>query len=104
MAKIISLTERYKKLSPWLSSNRTIREKRRYLEEHLDLLAKEFEDFLEDLLTQYAEKPDEQYYLRSHLEILRDARARGGTITAVREAYVDLYSGLCLDLPPWLEE
>ena len=37
-------------------------------------------------------------------EVLRDARAQGGTRTAIRAAYVNRYGGFILDLPLWLEQ
>jgi len=36
--------------------------------------------------------------------LLRNARQRGGTALAIREAYVNTYGGFVLDLPVWLEE
>ena len=45
-----------------------------------------------------------QQNLIDRREVLRDARARGGTRTAIRAAYVNRYGGFILDLPPWLEQ
>src|SRR2546425_2011140 len=42
--------------------------------------------------------------LRDHLHLLRDARKRGTTVAAVREAYVNAHGGLTLDIPLWLEK
>src|ERR1019366_4989873 len=36
--------------------------------------------------------------------LLQDVRRRGNKTEAIREAYVNTYGGLALDLPPWLAE
>ena len=41
--------------------------------------------------------------LQHRLNILHDARKRGGTIQAIRKAYINFSSGFSLDLPIWLE-
>lgn len=92
----------------------TFREGCRYLESHRDLLNPLSESILERKL-EIAEQqrklgntPKEAETtlreLRDHLYLLRDARKRGATVAAVREAYVNAHGGLTLDIPPWLEK
>ncbi len=92
------ITECYEKLVPWLAEpigwiNRL------YLETHLDLLANEFEHFLELFIREHQDRPAEQKLLRIRQHLLRDARTRGGTVEAVRAAYVNMFGGLILELP-----
>lgn len=42
--------------------------------------------------------------LHDYLYLLQDSRARGSTQTAIRAAYINLYGGFVLALPPWLED
>jgi tetratricopeptide (TPR) repeat protein len=72
-----------------------------YLEHNLWLIGAERE--LARLIHAHAEeKPHTLQQMRQHLALLQDARQRGGTQSAVREAYVNIHGGLTLDLPPWL--
>ena len=95
------LTERYRKLSPWLCSPLD-RSSRAYLETHLDLLNGESDHFLEMFIVEHQDKHDERQRLRLMRHILRDALLRGGTVRAVREAYINVQGGLILDPPMWL--
>src|SRR5579885_2241682 len=97
------LTACYQKLSPWLYSPLD-RRGRAYLESHLDLLDAESDEFLELFIAEYKEKPEEQRRLRLARHILRDASERGGTREAVRDTYVNVFGGLILDPPAWLQE
>jgi tetratricopeptide (TPR) repeat protein len=40
---------------------------------------------------------------RERVVLLYDIHTRGGTQLAIREAYIDVYGGIALDLPSWLE-
>lgn len=99
----MSMAEHYQKLAPWLSMpvGRTNRE---YLEAHLELLAEPVSEFLALFVNEYNDNPRQHQRLRSQLHLLQDARNRGRTPQAVREAYVNLFGGLILDLPAWLQE
>ncbi len=81
----------------------TPREQRRFLETHLHLLAPESEGLLMEELRRTGGQPAETQRLREALRVLQDARARGGTVQAIREAYVNTSGGFALDLPAWLE-
>jgi CHAT domain-containing protein/tetratricopeptide (TPR) repeat protein len=81
----------------------TIRKKRRFLEEHLALLVPASEDLLKEGIEIKEYDSKLQRIWRGHLSILRLARESGGSVEAVRHAYVDLAGGFTLDLPPWLE-
>jgi hypothetical protein len=97
------MTGCYQKLAPWMCIP-VDRASRAYLEEHLELLASEFEQFLERFIHEHHDRPDEQQRLRALQRLLRDSRTRGGTRQAVREAYINMFGGLILDLPTWLVE
>ncbi len=99
----MSQTEQFRKLCAWLCLP-TPREQRLYLETHLDLLVHDNEQRLEILIAQQADHPTEQQRLRIQRRIFFDARERGGTLEAVREAYINEHGGLILDLQPWLVE
>ncbi len=99
----MSMTECYQALEPWLCTPFD-RAHRAYLETHLELLASPVYQFLE--LFTGENKDDSQYeqHLRTCLQLLHDARIRGGTLEAVREAYINVFGGLLLDPPVWLLE
>src|SRR5216684_2301385 len=88
-------------LLSWLNQPND-REERRFLETHPELLTHESECILKGLIG--GSFPDKAQSLRNHLKLLHDARIRGGSVAAVREAYVNIHGGFNLDLPPWLEE
>jgi CHAT domain-containing protein/tetratricopeptide (TPR) repeat protein len=81
----------------------TVREQRRYLEAYNDILSLQSDTILYDLIMQEIELPKKVQQFRNALFLLQDARERGGTKKAIREAYINTYGGLSLDLPPWLE-
>jgi len=97
------MTGCYQKLAPWICIP-VGRTSCVYLEEHLELLASEFERFLEHFIRENYDHPDEQRHLRTLQRLLRDSRMRGGTRQNVREAYINMFGGLTLDLPTWLVE
>ena len=99
----MSQTEQFRKLCAWLCLP-TQRQQRLHLETHLDLLAHANEQQLEILISQQGDHPTEQRRLCIQRRILCDARERGSTLEAVREAYINEYGGLVLDLQPWLAE
>src|SRR5260370_40914450 len=90
-------------LLAWLNQP-TIRETRRALEAHPELLAAESDLLLQALERQYAGQASPLQSLREHRLLLREARARRGTPQAIRAAFVNQKGGLALDRPPWLEE
>ncbi|HZO72343.1 MAG TPA: CHAT domain-containing protein [Ktedonobacteraceae bacterium] len=90
-------------LEEWMAQP-TPREQRRYLEKHLGLLDERIETLLPDRLTQPMENPQQKQHIHEAIMLLQDARRRGGTMEAIREAYINLYGGFVLDIPPWLEE
>jgi len=101
----------------------TPRQVRHCFEQHHELLEADFDKGLEVYIAYFERNPDLTESFRSHLppkkpqemmdtiggmhhrlEILRDARRRGGTITSIREAFVNRYGGGALDVPSWFEE
>lgn len=81
----------------------SMREARRFCQEHPELLDDASDRVLESLLRQYASQPAARQSLLMHQVILHDARARGGDANAIAEAFVNTQGGLTLDLPDWLE-
>jgi CHAT domain-containing protein/tetratricopeptide (TPR) repeat protein len=94
------------------------REERRFLEKHLALLHADEDEFLEQQIseqeksisqiqeqiggtTEQVQEIISDMYMR--LEFLRTIRRRGTSIEAIRQAYVERYGGLTLDIPEWLE-
>ncbi|MGO8949825.1 MAG: CHAT domain-containing protein [Ktedonobacterales bacterium] len=61
-------------------------------------------DELWERLAVYVEATSKVDDLVRHLRLLDDIRSRGSSIEAIRDAYVNVYGGLVLDIPPWLEE
>ncbi len=98
----MSITEIYQKLAPWICTP-IDQTSRAYLEAHLELLSEDFDQFLALFVLQHDEQPDEQRKLSIRQQLLHDAQKRGGTAFAVREAYVNLFGGLVLDLPLCLQ-
>ncbi len=99
----MSMAESYQALEPWLCTPFD-RANRAYLETHLELLASPVYQFLELITGEDKSDPQYEQHLRTCLQLLHDARMRGGTPEAVRAAYVNLFGGLLLDLPGWLVE
>jgi len=92
-------------LITWLSLP-TYREACRFLEAHLELLTSRSYHILAQLTIHTEEKEivSEELVrdMYDHLELLRDAHTRSGTMEAIREIYIDRYGGFVLDLPAWL--
>ncbi len=97
----MATTECYQTLANWISQpfNRT---GRAYLEAHVELLVDDIEGFVEYLLHVTDDSTDEYTKLRIHLQLLHDARIRGGTVQAVREAYINIFGGLIIDPPDYV--
>jgi WD40 repeat protein len=97
-------------LMRWAEAFRTVPGGRDYLENHLELLREESEQFFALLLSKAAavDEEDRSEYveqMRITLDLLRDIRARGNTKKAVHDAFVNRFGVfIALDLPPWLEE
>ncbi len=90
-------------LETWLIT-RTYRDQRRFLEEFPALLDLRSDELIEGtLMVESADLPQQLQELHAHLVLLRDIRAQGSTIEAIHYAYVNLWGGLTLDIPPWLE-
>src|SRR5882724_2492445 len=95
----------FQQLVIWLgTSMQTYRNGRRFLETNQVLLRAEIERELERLISAHAEeKVEMKQQMQHHQELLRAVRERGGSSTAIREAYINVYGGFALDLPEWLE-
>ena len=93
-------------LTIWLGLS-TDRDRRRYLERHLELLNADAE--LAELkgyvaFGQRMGQSAAANRIQQYVSLLDDVRARGGTVEAVRDAFVNLFGGFVLDVPDWLEE
>lgn len=90
----------------WLDTSiRAPRQGRRYLEANSLLLQANAERELARLVRAHkGDIADTYQQLRTHLYLLRDTCRKGNTIQAIRSSYVNIYGGLCLDLPPSLED
>ena len=89
-------------LQAWLDAP-TYRQERQHLESHTDLFDPRVESMLQDALAQAPSSHAVMKTVSYYLALLTDIRQRGATITAIRDAYVDRYGGLVLDIPQWLE-
>lgn len=78
---------------------------RQYLEHHPELLQDATEQFFETVIARgQADQPELAEKVRDELEIIKYARAQGGTRQAIRDAYTEVMNAFeVLDLPPWLE-
>ena len=99
----MATTECYRTLAIWISQslNRT---NRAYLEAHQELLVDDIEQFLASLIRDSDAHADEQEELRIRLQIVHDARMRGSTVQAVREAYINVLGGLIVELPDYVRD
>ncbi len=90
----------------WLNSSMYgHRRGRHYLETNLALLERATDRELTRLIEAEAEdKPEMKQQMYCHRVLLQDVRKRGKTKEAIREVYVNMYGGLSLDIPDWLEE
>lgn len=84
-------------------NQKTDREERCFLETHLELLVFARDSVLVHHTEHSIVDPESRQVLQDHLGLLRDVCAKGGTIDAIREIYVDRCNGFVLDLPIWLE-
>ena len=81
------------------------RKGRRFLEANPAILQVEADKELERLISAHAdEKPEIKRQMHDHLLLIRDARRRDGSSIAICEAYINVYGGFALDLPPWLAD
>ena len=92
----------FSRLQTWLALP-TLREQRHYLEIHLGLVAFGDQFHRSSPLTESYEQEGINLYHQALL-LLSDILERGGTRAAVREAYVNAFGGLILDLPLWLQK
>src|ERR1019366_3672936 len=96
----------FQQLVEWLNiSMRDRRKGRHFLETNALLMERETDRELERLIVAQVEDKLEIKQQMQHLQaLLQDVRRRGNKTEAIREAYVNTYGGLALDLPPWLAE
>src|SRR5947209_1279296 len=80
------------------------REQYHFLATHPALLDAHNDAILNTLLAQEMDQPQQAQRFRDALYLLQDARKRGGTATAIQEAYINMYGAFVLDLPAWLTE
>lgn len=96
----------FQQLVEWLNiSMRDHRKGRHFLENNALLMERETDRELERLIVAQVEDKIEIKQQMQHLQaLLQDVRRRGNKAEAIREAYVNTYGGLVLDLPDWLVE
>lgn len=95
--------EQLQTLETWLIIH-PYREQRHFMEEFPAILNPRSEDLIEGtLLLESADLPQQIQELHDHLTLLREIRAQGYTLSAIRKAYVNLWGGLTLEIPSWLE-
>jgi tetratricopeptide (TPR) repeat protein len=96
----------FQQLVEWLNvSMRDRRKGRHFLETNALLMERETDRELERLIVAQVEDKLEIKQQMQHLQaLLHDVRRRGNKTEAIREAYVNTYGGLALDLPGWLSE
>jgi hypothetical protein len=119
MANNTTREELFAALYQWLGINHPGLS-RRFLDMHPELLSppavflirRMFADMNEPsgLIWQMFESDDESEeaeeqrdQLRERVGLLYDIHTRDGTEQAIREAYIDVYGGIALDVPRWLE-
>jgi tetratricopeptide (TPR) repeat protein len=96
----------FQQLVEWLNiSIRDQRKGRHFLETNELLMERETDRELERLIVAQVEEKIEIKQQMQHLQaLLHDVHRRGNKTQAIREAYVNTYGGLALDLPVWLTE
>lgn len=97
----MATTKCYQTLASWMYEPFN-RENRAYLESHLELIGNDIELFVEGLIDDSAEPSDELTLLRIRLQLLQDAHKRGGQVQHVREAYINMFGGLIIDVPDYV--
>lgn len=90
-------------LDEWLGMT-TTRAERRFLEQHKEIAQPYTITQLQLLIQEHTENPEIASSLNALLDLLQEILQQGGTVQAIRRAYVDKAGGLALDIPPWLEE
>jgi CHAT domain-containing protein/tetratricopeptide (TPR) repeat protein len=96
----------------WLTIEESERKQRGFLEAHPELLDPRSDAILKEYVGQANKQRKKEKRLHAALCILGDAQKRvlareqdvNNVVTAIREAYVDMYGGLVLDVPGWLED
>ncbi len=83
----MSQTEQLQELLAWLHLP-TPRERYYYLAKHLELLILEHDHAMDVLIGLLSDQPEEQKRLRIKQQVFCDARARGATAEAVRQAVI----------------
>src|SRR5713226_3822555 len=92
------------KLMEWTKAFFTLTGGRQYLENHLELLQDESEQFFTILIDKSKDDPDLVEKLRTSRDLLHTVRTHGSTKAAVRDAFTGEFNAfLALDLPPWLD-
>jgi len=96
----------FQQLVEWINiSMRDFRKGRHFLESNALLMERGSDKELERLIVAQVEDHIEMKRQMRYLQaLLCNARQRGGTATAISEAYVNTYGGFVLDLPAWLEQ
>ncbi len=96
----------FQQLVEWLNiSMRDHRKGRHFLETNTLLMEHETDRELERLIAAQVEDKIEIKQQMQHLQaLLHDVHRRGNKTEAIREAYVNTFGGLALDLPDWLAE
>ena len=73
-----------------------------FLTNHPELLCQPVEQALQSLIARASASPQKQNDLCLSRALLTDARQRGSTPEAIRDACVNIYGGFALDVPEWL--
>jgi tetratricopeptide (TPR) repeat protein len=96
----------FQQLVEWINiSMLDYRKGRHFLENNALLMQHGSDKELGRLIVAQVEERLEMKRQMQYLQaLLHNARQRGGTAQAIREAYVNTYGGLVLDLPAWLRE
>lgn len=97
----MATTKCYQTLASWMYEPFN-RDNRAYLESHLELIGNDIELFVESFIHDSHEFVDELTQLHLRLQLLQDARRRGGQRQPVREAYNNMIGGLILDTPDYV--
>ncbi len=93
-----------RRLMEWLKAFATISSGRRYLENHLELLRDESEQFFTIIISRSTDDPELVRKLRTSRELVHTSRVHGGTKESVGDAFIDEFGAFAaLDLLPWLE-
>lgn len=92
------------KLMRWFTAFTRIPGARRYLENHLELLRDESDQFFTIMMSNADEDSSIAERLRTLRELLHTSHAHGSTKAAVRDAFSDRFEAfISLDVPAWLD-